>query len=260
MRLWTVGLALAAAGCAAKTAGPGGRIVDLTHTLDAETIYWPTEPGFKLEKVAEGMTEGGYFYAANRFSSAEHGGTHIDAPYHFHSAGRTIDTIPLEKLIGPGVLVDVSPACAKDHDYLVTTADFLAWEEQHGRIPDGTIVLIRTGWEDYWPDRERYLGTGLTGAEAVANLHFPGLHPAAANWLTVQRDIRAVGIDTASIDYGPSKEFATHVALFERNIPALENVANLHVLPPAGFTVIALPIKIAGGSGAPARIVALIPG
>ncbi len=258
-RIGTIGLALAAAGCAAKAAGSGGRLVDLTHALDASTIFWPTEPGFRLEKVFEGMTEAGYFYAANRFAAPEHGGTHIDAPYHFHSAGRTVDAIPLESLVAPGVLVDVSPACAKDPDYLATTADFLAWEERNGRIAERTIVLIRTGWGERWPDPGRYLGTALTGPEAVEHLRFPGLHPAAAHWLVLKRSVAAVGIDTASIDHGRSRDYAAHVALFERNVPALENVAGLHLLPESGFTVVALPMKIAGGSGAPARIVAILP-
>jgi kynurenine formamidase len=260
IRIGTFGLALAAAGCAGKNAVPGQRIVDLTHAFDAATIYWPTEPGFRLDKISEGPTDAGYFYAANRISAPEHGGTHIDAPYHFHASGLKVDAIPLESLVGAGIVVDVSVASSADRDYLVTTSDVLAWEERNGRLPARAIVLLRTGWSDRWPDRERYLGTALTGEAAAEDLHFPGLHPAAAQWLAVQRGIAAVGIDTASIDYGPSKSFASHVALFERNIPALENVANLGALPESGFTVIALPMKIAGGTGAPARIIALLPG
>lgn len=129
----------------------------------------------------------------------------------------------------------------------------------HGRIPDGAIVLIRTGWGGRWPDRARYLGTARTGAAAVPELHFPGIDAAAARWLVDQRQIDAVGIDTPSIDYGQSTTFDTHQILFAANIPAFENVANLDRLPATGGYVMALPMKIAGGSGGPLRIVALLP-
>jgi kynurenine formamidase len=234
-----------------------GRVVDLSHAYDADTIYWPTEPGFVLEKEHDGMTPGGYYYAANRFSSPEHGGTHLDAPIHFAKGRRTVDAIPVAELIGPGVVIDVEAGCARDRDYEVRVADVVAWEKTHGAIPAGAIVFLRTGFGRFWPDRVRYMGTDEQGADAVKKLHFPGLHPDAAR-LLIERRIAAVGIDTPSIDHGPSTTFATHVALFERNVPALENVANLDRLPLRGFTAIALPMKIRGGSGAPVRIVALI--
>jgi kynurenine formamidase len=255
--------AAVATGCKAPPlpVAPGlleGRIVDLTHAFDEGTIYWPTETGFQLERVAFGPTPAGYFYAANRLCAAEHGGTHIDAPIHFHEDRDTVDAIPLERLIGPGIVVDASESCRRDPDYRVRVDDFLAWEERNGRIPEGAIVLLRTGFGRHWPDRTRYMGTAERGAEAVAKLHFPGLDPEAAHWLATERSIGAIGLDTPSIDHGPSTRFESHVALFARNIPALENVANLHELPETGITVIALPMKIAGGSGGPTRIVAVV--
>ena len=122
------------------------------------------------------------------------------------------------------------------------------------------IVLLRTGYAARWPDRLRYLGTEERGEAAVAKLHFPGLDPTAAQWLVQHRSIKAVGIDTPSIDYGQSTHFESHVMLFQHNVPALENVANLDRLPQVGFTVIALPMKIGGGSGGPVRIVAAVAG
>lgn len=256
---WLAVLVLAAASCATPQPPLQGTIVDLTHSFDEQTVYWPTAQGFELERGFEGVTERGYYYAAHSFCTAEHGGTHIDAPIHFCEGRWTVDEIPPERLVGPGVVIDATAACEADRDYLVGLRDLEAWESEHGRIPDGAIVLLRTGFGRYWPDRERYMGTAERGEEAVAKLHFPGLDPAAATWLGEQRSIDAVGIDTPSIDHGPSRDFEAHVRLFEANIPALENVAHLDRLPAEGFTVIALPIKIRGGSGGPTRIIAVVP-
>ena len=236
-----------------------GKLVDLSHAFDADTIYWPTEEGFVLERGPAGVTEQGYYYTANRFRAAEHGGTHLDAPIHFWAERRSVDEIPLEQLIGEAVLVDVSEACLADRDYRVAVADFAAWEAEHGAIPRGAIVLLRTGFGRFWPQRAGYLGTDARGAAAVAKLHFPGLHPDAARWLVEERAIKAVGLDTPSIDSGQSKRFEAHQALFERNVPAFENLANLDALPAHGFRVIALPMKIKDGSGAPLRAVAILP-
>lgn len=236
---------------------PGGTVVDLSHAFDAETIYWPTAEPFKLEKDFEGVTDKGYFYAANRFSTAEHGGTHLDAPVHFAEGRNTVDRIPLEQLMGAGVVVDVSRACEGNADYQVSTNDFAEWERAHGEIPAGSIVILRTGFGRRWPDRKSYMGTDERGAEAVPKLHFPGLHPEAARWLVTNRSIKAIGLDTPSIDYGQSTLFESHRILFERNIPAFENLASLERLPAKDFHVIALPMKIKGGSGGPLRVVAV---
>jgi kynurenine formamidase len=253
-------LLVGAIGCAATqpAALSDGRVIDLTHAFDADTIYWPTEPGFRHERVAAGYTERGFYYASNHLFTPEHGGTHVDAPIHFHEKGHALDEVPVDQLIGPGVLVDVSQACSRDRDYEVRIEDLTAWEARHGRIPVGAIVLLRTGFGAFWPDRVRYMGTDERGPEAVAKLHFPGLAPSAASWLVEQRSIGAVGLDTPSIDHGPSQEFGSHVRLFEKNVPAIENVAHLDRLPERGFTVFALPMKIRGGSGGPTRVVAVL--
>lgn len=237
---------------------PMGRVVDLTHAFDASSVYWPTAEPFKLETDFEGMTEKGYYYSAYRYSAAEHGGTHLDSPVHFAKGRHTVDQIPLQQLMGAAVVVDVTSQCAANPDYQVSVADFQNWERRNGRIASGTIVLLRTGFGKYYPDRKKYLGTEERGAEAVAKLHFPGLDPAAARWLTQNRSIKAIGLDTPSIDYGQSTLFESHRILFEKNIPAFENVASLEQLPLKGFSVIALPMKIKGGSGGPLRIVALL--
>ena len=246
----------------ASSAEPGlddAELVDLTHPFDEQTIFWPTERGFRLEKGPAGMTSKGYYYAANRFASAEHGGTHVDAPIHFSKDGRTVDQIPLKQLIGKAAVIDVSDRCADDPDYEIGIADLRRWEDKYRRQLAGEIVLLRTGFGSRWPNHKEYLGTDETGPEAIAKLHFPGLAPEAAQWLTERRSIKAVGIDTASIDRGQSKQFGSHIRLFERNVPAFENLADLDRLPEEGFTIVALPMKIAGGTGAPLRIVAVLP-
>lgn len=253
-------LALMLAACAAAPARlPRGRVIDLSHVFDAETIFWPTEEGFVLERGSAGITAGGYYYEAHRFRTAEHGGTHIDAPIHFGEGKQTVDEIPLSQLMGEAVVVDVSPACRADRDYRVGVDDLIAWEQMHGEIAPGSIVLLRTGFGEFWPDRRAYLGTEARGAGAVAALHFPGLHVEAARWLIAEREIAAVGIDTASIDHGQSSRFETHQVLCAASVPIFENVANLGSLPARGMLVIALPMKIGGGSGGPLRAIAIVP-
>ena len=256
---------LTGAGCAAgpsrldRLAWEQSRLIDLTHAFGADTIVWPTEQNFQLVVQQAGEMPGGYYYASNRLEMAEHGGTHIDAPIHFAKGGLTLDQVPIERLVGAGVRIDVTAQCASDRDYLVTIQDFERWEAVHGRIPDRTILLLDTGFARFWPSRQQYLGTELRGPEAVRALHFPGLHPEAAAWLVRERKIKAVGIDTASIDYGQSTKFETHVALLSQNVPVFENLSDLRDLPNRGFGVIALPMKIAGGTGGPLRVIAVLP-
>lgn len=255
---------LCAAACAAPrqpvaTAFPQGTIVDLSHSYGDDTVFWPTAERFKMTVVNDGVTPAGFYYAANNFSTAEHGGTHIDAPVHFAKGRYAVDEIPLANLIGPAVVVDVTEAASKNADYLVSTADFEKFERAHGRIPDDAILLIRTGFSSRWPDAARYLGTAERGETAVPKLHFPGIDPAAAKWLLANRKIHALGIDTASIDFGQSRNYETHQLLYEANIPGLENLAALDKLPATGASIIALPMKIKGGSGAPLRAVAIVP-
>jgi kynurenine formamidase len=260
-----LGLALALAlGCAGSGRAPDPfaelQRIDLSHPFDRDTIYWPTDThGFELQVLAAGMTAGGYYYAANRICGAEHGGTHLDAPLHFAQGRPSVDRVPLERLIAPAVLVDVTESAAADRDHQVRVAELEAWEAAHGRIPDGAIVLLRTGFSRHWGDRARYLGSARRGPEAVSELHFPGLHPDAAHWLVQQRRVASLGIDTASIDHGPSSAFETHRILSEAEVPAFENLAALEQLPARGFWLVALPMKIGGGSGGPLRAVALLP-
>ncbi|CAM2008336.1 cyclase family protein [Acanthopleuribacter pedis] len=235
------------------------KLVDLTHAFSEKTLYWPTAKGFQLNEDFKGTTDNGFYYEANSFSAAEHGGTHLDAPIHFAADTWTCDQIPIQKLMGTAVVIDVRKQCKGNRDYQVQIGDFKNWEKQHGQMPKDAIVLLRTGNGKHWPDAEKYLGTAERGPQAVPKLHFPGLHPEAAAWLVAERHIDAIGLDTPSIDYGQSQLFETHQILFAANIPAFENVANLDQLPPKGAYIIALPMKIQAGSGGPLRIIALLP-
>lgn len=237
-----------------------GRWADLTWDFEESTVYWPTNVSFSHDTVAFGINDKGYFYSSFKYAAEEHGGTHFDAPLHFAEGGRSIEQIPVEELTGEGVLVDVSVKAGENRDYLIPSEDFISWESENGKIPEGSIVLLKTGFGKYWGDKQEYTGTTKSGAEGVEELHFPGLSPQAAEWLVKERKIKAVGIDTPSIDYGQSKDFLTHRFLCGNNVTAYENLANLEILPATGFYVVAAPMKIKGGSGSPLRILAWMPG
>ena len=237
----------------------GGRWIDLTYSLSDSTLYWPNNPtGFQLDTQVNGITPAGFYYSSNSFSAPEHGGTHLDAPVHFAQGKQTADQVPLENLIGAAVVIDVSEKALKNPDYLVSIKDVEDWEQKNDSISQGSIVLFHTGYGQYYPDAKKYFGTDEKGAAAIAHLHFPGIEPATAEWLATKRKIKALGLDTPSIDYGQSKDFKTHQTLLGRNIPAFENVANLDKLPAKGAYVVALPMKIKNGSGGPLRIVAWV--
>lgn len=235
-----------------------GHWVDLTHAFSAQTLYWPTSEPFRLSPVFDGETTGGFHYAANRYQAAEHGGTHMDAPIHFLAGGDPVERVGLDRTIGPLVVVDVTAKVSENRDYAAGPSDFEAHQSRLGPIPSGAIVLIRTGYERFWPLAERYLGTSERGADAVSRLHFPGLSEAGSRWL-VAKGIRAVGVDTASIDPGPSTRFDSHRCLAAAGIPIFENLRGLAEIPQRGAFLVALPMKIEGGSGAPLRAVAWVP-
>lgn len=232
------------------------KIVDLSYAFDDKTIYWSAHEKFQHLPVSFGKTPAGYFYSSYNFAGSEHGGTHMDAPIHFAEGKLTVDQIPIERHIGPGFRISVADKVAKDPDYRITAADIEAWEKKHAtKIPAGAIVLVHTGWGKHWGNRKLYMGT--ESMEEDAERHFPGISRDAAELLAKQRNVSMVGIDTASLDHGPSKDFIVHQVLNGANVAGLENVANLDQLPDSGYFVLALPMKIGGGSGAPTRVVAL---
>jgi kynurenine formamidase len=243
-----LGVAWAMAAAALSAQAPAPRIIDLGHPLSAADPTWDGTPAFSREAVATFDKDG---YAAGRITVEEHFGTHVDAPAHFSKNGWTLDQIPADRLLRPGVRIDVTARIAGDVDYLVSVADLKAFEAKSGPIPEGSIALIATGWDRFWPDRARYMN------ERDGVKHFPGLSPEAVAYLARDRRVAAIGIDTGSIDNGPSATYEAHKVSMALNVYHIENAAHLTSLPATGFSVMVAPIDIAGGSGGPARVFAL---
>ena len=231
--LGLLGLLISFVSCEAprRTSFEDYRIIDLSYAFDEDTLYWPTEGRFDHERTAWGVTEGGYWYSSFRFAGSEHGGTHLDAPIHFSEGKWAVADIPVDRLAGPGVVIDVAAQCESDPDYLLSVADIDEHEAEHGPIPVGAAVLVKTGWGSRWPDAKTYLGSDVPGD--TLNLHFPGVSAEAAEAL-VDRGISMAGIDTASIDRGMSRDFRAHRILAEAQIVCLENVALSNEIPERG--------------------------
>ena len=228
-------------------------VVDLTWKLNEKNAYWPG-PGyepFKLTTIATLEKDG---VLSKHFSMPEHLGTHIDAPNHFESDQPDVSELDPGLLIGPGVVIDISARAELDADTLLTVADINEWEETHGRIPDGAIVLLHTGWDRFWGNYSRYKNQDATG-----NLHFPSFSGDAAKFLIHHRKARGIGLDTLSIDAGLSRDFAVHHLVNNAGRFGLENVASMSKLPARDFYLIVAPIRIEHGTGGPTRILAIIP-
>jgi kynurenine formamidase len=236
-----------------------GHWVDLTHELSEDNVAHPRSQPFVHTPGVVGMTRGGFYMATYNYSGSEHVGTHLDAPVHFHEGGKSIEQIPIERLMGDVIVIDVKLQVADDMEYLVTVDDFLAWEQDNGEIPSDSIVLINTGLANVWPDAKKYIGTDKKGNEGVAELKNPGIHKDAATFLAKDRRIKAVGMDSLSFDNNKQSDRRSHRILFENDIPGIENIANLDLLPATGAYMIGLPMKIKDGSAAPIRVIAFVP-
>ncbi len=254
-------LALCAMSAPAGSPAPAAdRLLDLTSPYDEGTIYWPTAETFARTPVAWQVNERGWWYASNNYAASEHGGTHVDAPIHFAKGGRTIDQVPLAEWIGPAVRIDVTAACAADRDYRLTVEDIRRWEKRHGRIPRGAWVIMYTGiGTRHYPDPVKVLGTDRRGPDALPLLSFPGFGLAAVQFLLQERTVTGIGLDTPSIDYGRSVDFEVHQAVCGADKLAIENLANLDRLPATRAVLYAAPMPIRNGTGAPARVFAILP-
>ncbi|MBV9339763.1 MAG: cyclase family protein [Acidobacteria bacterium] len=228
------------------------KILDLTHTLDESTpTYEETNvPVYQAKTVATIEKE---HYFAREICLPEHFGTHLDAPAHFARGHWTLDQIPPERLVAEMVVLDVGSKVKRDPDYRASVEDVIDWEKANGQIPNGAVVILRTGWESRWNSAKEY-----RNADSKGVMHFPGYSLEAAKLLVGQRMVYGLGIDTLSVDYGPSPDFAVHQFSLAHDIYHLENLANLSRLPARGSQVIVAPMKLAGGSGSPARVLALV--
>jgi len=255
----TACLALSWSGTSSALDFGAGHWVDLTHEFSEDMAGHPRSQEFVHTPGMVGMTRGGFYMATYNYSGSEHVGTHLDAPVHFHEGGKPIDQVSFQQLMGDVIVVDIKQQVAADMEYLASVDDLLAWEKTNGRIPDDSIVMFNTGLSNVWPDSIKYTGTDKRGNEGVAELKNPGIHKDAAAFLTGERKIKAVGIDSISFDNGRQADRMSHRILFQHDIPGVENIANLDLLPAKGAYMIGLPMKIKGGSAAPIRIIAFIP-
>lgn len=259
--LFALGLLIAGAVASASGEPPApGRLLDMSYPFDEQTIYWPTAEGFHREPVSWKLNDRGWWYASNNYGASEHGGTHVDAPIHFAEGGKSIDQVPLDRWIGPAVKIDVAEKCGRDRDYRLTSQDIRDWEKEQGRIPRGAWVIMYTGvGTRSYPDPVKVLGTDRRGTEALPLLSFPGFSEEAARFLVQERDIRGIALDTPSIDYGKSVDFEVHKVICGAGKLAIENLASLDKLPIKGATLYAAPMMITRGTGAPARVFAILP-
>jgi kynurenine formamidase len=227
-------------------------VVDLTHTVNANVPTFDVEekPVYQVKTVAT-IEKNKYFL--RNISLPEHFGTHIDAPAHFAKGGWTVDQIPAERLVAPLAVLDVAANVKNNPDYQISVEDIARWEQGNGQIPPGAVVMARTGWDSRWDSAKDY-----RNADAKGVMHFPGYSEDAAKFLVEARNVLGLGIDTLSIDYGPSKDFAVHRYTLAHSLYHLENVANLDRAPADGAIVVVAPMKLEGGSGGPVRIFALV--
>ncbi|KAK7496649.1 hypothetical protein BaRGS_00012056 [Batillaria attramentaria] len=237
---------------------PAMTVVDLTHQLGKDSLFWPGQPPFNFTILHRGYYQvWKTWFENNHLAVAEHGGTHIDAPAHFAEGHWRTHEIPASHLVGPGVIVDVTDKVKDNSDYAVTVGDLKAWEDQYGRIPDGAVVLMKSGWSKRYPDAKRMFGTETP--EDDTTYHFPGFDEDAARWLAEERSVVAVGADTPTPDPGiKSHSFPVHQVLLPKDVVLLEFVANVESLPPSGATIVIGVVNLRDGSGGPARIMGLI--
>ena len=227
------------------------RVADLSYAINDKLVAWPGDEKVFEAKVNATIEKNGYF--TRSFWMLEHYGTHLDAPAHFPPGKTTVDQIPVKQLFGPAVVLDVRAEAAKDADYLLPASRVEEWEKRHGKIREGAIVLLRTGWASRWPDAQRY-----RNQDAQGKMHFPGFSVEAAK-LLIDRKVSGLGCDTLSIDYGASADFPVHHLALGAGLYHLENLADLSGLPESGAFLIVAPIKLEGGSGGAVRVFALLP-
>ncbi len=227
-------------------------VIDLTHDLNDRSPNWEgtQKSPFQAHEVGNIERDG---YYSRVFTTQEHFGTHLDAPAHFAKGMWTVGQIPVERLVRPLVVLDVRNKARNNADYEISVQDVADWESAHGEIPAGAVVMAYTGWDERWNSQKEFRNVG---ADHLS--HYPGFSLEAAEFLVKTRDVVGLGIDTMSVDIGASSTYPVHLFTSKQSVYHLENVANLGLVPPTGATVVVAPIKLEGGSGGPARVLALV--
>ncbi len=236
----------------ADIASGRARVIDLTHAINEHLPPWPGDTKSFEAFPNASVEQDGYF--TRSFWMLEHYGTHLDAPIHFPPGKTTVDRIPPERLIGPAVLLDVRREGERDADYLLPVACVQDWEQTHGALPAGAIVLLRTGRASRWPDADSY-----RGMDSAGTMHFPGFSAEAVKYLISKR-VSGIGTDAMSVDAGNSKGYEAHHLALGSDLFQIENLVDLSAVPEAGAWLIVAPIKLEGGSGGPCRVFAVLPG
>jgi kynurenine formamidase len=237
-------------GCVANRPRPT-HIVDLSHTLSPQFPFIPAQGKTFAFRITPIATLAENRVNANKWELTEHNGTHVDAPLHFAANGAAIDQIPIADLFAPAVVIDIRDKVARNQDARLTVADLLRWERAHGRVPDGAALFVYTGWDSRVQNAAAFVNMDSAGV-----MHFPGIDTATIDFLVTQRRIVGVGIDTLSVDPGVDTKYPAHRGLFAAGKWAVECVASLGRLPTKGATVFLGAVKVAGATGAPARVVA----
>ena len=227
------------------------QVIDLSHPLHPDIPQWPGDPTPEFEEVATLERDGFYL---RRLSLGEHSGTHVNAPAGFQPGGAGIDQYPPTAFVAPAIVIDARERAGANPDYLLGVNVLLDWEKEHGLIPPGSLALLHTGWQEKWEDPQAYLGDRGDGA-----LHFPGFGVQALGVLLTQRGAVGIGIDTHGVDGGIDTTFSVNRRVLERQRIVLENLCNLDQLPPLGATLVIGALKLRGGSGSPASVLAFIP-
>ncbi|XP_055342319.1 isatin hydrolase-like [Paramacrobiotus metropolitanus] len=238
-------------------------LLDLSVEFSEDTPYWPTiekkGQNFKIQETQNGYNqEYNYHFHATVFSSSDHGGTHVDALSHVNRnpVRDDIDQVPLRQFFGTAAVVDIAEKCRSNPDYELSIADVRAHESDHGRLPNGSLLFVYTGWGAKINDKPAFWGT--PDYFNLSQLHYPGVSPAAAEWLVKNRKIKVVGVETGSVDNGQGGlSLQAHAIFLSSGVNIIESVQNLDKLPARGAFVFGLPMKMKGASGSPIRLVAV---
>lgn len=227
------------------------RVIHLSHVITPDIPQWPGDPPIEFESVTSRESDG---YYLRRFSLGEHSATHMNAPLSFHHTGMGIDRYPAESLVVPAVVIDICDRVATNPDYAISLSDILNWEQKHGQISPGSVVLLFTGWQDKWQDEQAFLNL-----DAEGKLHFPSFGLEATQFLLNERQIAGIGIDTHGVDSSLDKAFAINRLVLAEPRIVLENLTNLNQLPPTGTTLVVGILRLQDGSGSPVAVLAFVP-